>query len=773
MLWAALALVPITALLTQYAERPPAAKGLDAPVSEFSALRARAVLQGLLGEPTPHPLGSAANAQLRARIVRQFEQLGYRAELQSNFMACDARGGCGIPTNIIARLPGTAGDESAVVLSAHYDSVAAGPGASDDGAGVAAALEIARILRLGAPPRHSVIFLIDDGEEAGLLGAQVFVRHHRWARSVQADVNLEARGTSGPSYMFETGTANRWLMGLYSAVEARPIANSIYYTAYRAMPNDTDFTVFKAAGWEGFNFAFIDGVSRYHTSLDDWRHADARSIQDQGERALAALRGLADADPARARAGQAEYFDVLGRVLVRIGVPTMRGLTLAALGTALLLIGGLAHRGSLSWRELRSSCALLIGAPWLAGALAWLLLQLLSRRLSNGALSVVAHPWAPELAFLAAAFALLGALAASVRGRAGPLVWPAATVLWGLTAASALAWLVPGMSYLLFWPALIALAALGIAVVATKEADAAVSWASLLHGAAALLLMWPLILPLYSALGAVGLVLEVAVVVLLGGGLVGLIAAAPAADRRLTIGLGITGCLAGGIATLWLPRFSAETPRRLDLAYTLDADRAQGQWLLDARTGRPPPAWSQLRPVTLDPSAAPLPPPFGAALGTGAPTLALAPPLLALTSQTEQAALAPRAYELHLRSARGAPKLWLALPASAQIRLLMLSPGAQWDADLAASLVVGRARAGWFMVSLQALPPEGATVRFVSAAPQFDLGLIDESYGLPQAGQWLQRQRPSDSVPSQDGDVTLVGRTFHLAAGALAGSSTR
>ena len=133
MLWAALALVAITARLTQYAQRPPAAKGLDAPVSEFSAQRALAVLQGLLGEQTPHPLGSGANAQVRARIVRQFEQLGYRPELQSNFMACDARGGCGIPTNIIARLPGTAGDESAVVLSAHYDSVAAGPGASDDG----------------------------------------------------------------------------------------------------------------------------------------------------------------------------------------------------------------------------------------------------------------------------------------------------------------------------------------------------------------------------------------------------------------------------------------------------------------------------------------------------------------------------------------------------------------------------------------------------------------------------------------------------------------
>ena len=227
------------------------------------------------------------------------------------------------------------------------------------------------------------------------------------------------------------------------------------------------------------------------------------------------------------------------------------------------------------------------------------------------------------------------------------------------------------------------------------------------------------------------------------------------------------------MATLWLPRFSAEAPRRLDLAYMLDADRAQGHWLLDARTGGPPPAWSQLRVVTPDPSAAPFPPPFGAAFGTPAPALALAPPLLALTPESGRAAGAPGAYELHLRSARGAPKLWLALPASAAIRSLALSPGAQWDAELASSLELRRARAGWFMVSLQALPPEGVTVRLVSAAPQFELGLIDESYGLPPAGEWLQRQRPSDAIASQDGDVTLVGRTFRLAGGALAASSIR
>jgi hypothetical protein len=87
------------------------------------------------------------------------------------------------------------------------------PGASDDGAAVASVLEIARILAARPPPRHPIVLLLTDGEEAGLLGALLFVqRASTYPEDVKAAVNLEARGTSGPSLMFETGSANGWLM---------------------------------------------------------------------------------------------------------------------------------------------------------------------------------------------------------------------------------------------------------------------------------------------------------------------------------------------------------------------------------------------------------------------------------------------------------------------------------------------------------------------------------------------------------------------------------
>ncbi len=68
--------------------------------------------------------------------------------------------------------------------------MSAGPGASDDGVGVATVLECARALKTRPWPRHSIIFLVDDGEEAGLFGARVFVNQHRWAKEIVAVVTL-------------------------------------------------------------------------------------------------------------------------------------------------------------------------------------------------------------------------------------------------------------------------------------------------------------------------------------------------------------------------------------------------------------------------------------------------------------------------------------------------------------------------------------------------------------------------------------------------------
>src|SRR5947208_1402071 len=64
------------------------------------------------------------------------------------------------------------------------------------------------VREIAQPLAHDVMIVITDGEEAGLLGAAAFVREHPWAKDVGVTLNFEARGTSGRSYMFETGAGN-------------------------------------------------------------------------------------------------------------------------------------------------------------------------------------------------------------------------------------------------------------------------------------------------------------------------------------------------------------------------------------------------------------------------------------------------------------------------------------------------------------------------------------------------------------------------------------
>src|SRR5260221_1789769 len=331
----ALALAGIALLLTATlaAYRPPAPLAANASPDAFSAYRAAAILQDLVGDGIPHPIGSPAGARMREAIVKRLAALGYAPRLQSGFVCRD--GVCGNPVNIVATLGGSTDDKDAVMLAAHYDSVPAGPGASDDGAAVAALLEIARILAARPRPLHPIVLLLTDGEEAGLLGATLFVQQHPLSKQVKAAVNLDARGTSGPSLMFETGTANAWLMRLYGSAIARPITNSLYFVVYKGLPNDTDFTVFKAAAYQGFNFAFIGDVGRYHTPLASAANASPSSIQHQGDNALAALSALANSPTPHSPIAESIFFDGFARTL--IAWPAAFALPAALLSLGLLL----------------------------------------------------------------------------------------------------------------------------------------------------------------------------------------------------------------------------------------------------------------------------------------------------------------------------------------------------------------------------------------------------------------------------------------------------
>ena len=80
--------------------------------------------------------------------------------------------------NVVADIEGTTGEM--VLVGAHFDSWDPAQGAQDDGVGVAAVMEAARVLRaLNVRPRRTIRFAFFSGEEQALLGSRAYVETHR------------------------------------------------------------------------------------------------------------------------------------------------------------------------------------------------------------------------------------------------------------------------------------------------------------------------------------------------------------------------------------------------------------------------------------------------------------------------------------------------------------------------------------------------------------------------------------------------------------------
>jgi hypothetical protein len=438
----------------------PAPVGADAPDVVFSAVRAEAILAELLNEGRPHVAGSAANRVVRDRAIGHLEAAGYRPEVQSLFH-CSARfGACSTVENIIAVKSGRVGRD-AVLLTAHYDSVWAGPGASDDGAGVATVLEIARMAADFPPFENDVIFLLSDSEENGLLGAEAFARHHPSFARVKAVINLEARGVTGPSMLFETGDGNRSLIRLYAKNAPRPVANSLVYEIYQTLPNDTDYTVYKEAGVTGLNFAFAKGVAAYHSVVDDANHVDLGSLQHHGDNAWSMLQALGERDLRKLGSREnAGYIDVFGMTFSHYPESITGGLALF-LGVWVMLAIAAAFRREFRYRQLRWG---LLAIPLMILALVaggWLLSFPLGRWLDQHPLE---HPWpwaARGVLLLYAALVVYSALKL-FSGRVSACAWMILAWFGIFVLAMVLASRLPGIAHIGLIP--LALFALGSVV---------------------------------------------------------------------------------------------------------------------------------------------------------------------------------------------------------------------------------------------------------------------------------------------------------------------
>jgi hypothetical protein len=737
--------------------RPPAPKPADAPAAEFSAGRARVVLNRLVGDGVPHPSGSAANDAVRARIFSELEHLGYKPEVQTGF-ACDEYGSCGTAKNVVARLEGTVSD-AAILLAAHYDSVPAGPGASDDGAGTATVLEIARALKSLPQPRHSIILLIDDGEEAGLLGARVFVDQHRWAREVRAVVNVDTRGTSGPSLMFETGSANEWTVRLYAEHARHPATSSLFYTVYKQIPNDTDFTVFKAAGYQGVNFAFIGDVVHYHTPLDNFENGSPASLQHDGDNALPMVLALANGDPSNPPQKEAVFFDVFEHWTVWWPASWTLAMSLASAVLLVLEIGWLIYKKRLSARAYLWGLLGWLVIVVVTGAIGWIL-HLVVRKAGATPVDWVAHPVPLQIAFWSLGLAVVSILGLTFgRWAASVGLWAGVWTWWALLAVI-IAWQVPGLSYVFLVPTIVvAVAGLPFALRATEPLGG-IDWTAIAPLVAAAILGFAPLLMLYDALGTHAL----AGIALVAGFVLSPLAPICAESQNIR-GLGrialpgaaVMVTVLAAFTSIVVPAYSAKAPERVNLEYWQDGDSGKSQWLVRPASGRlqePIQVATNFRRMDKGPFPWSGNPVFLA----DAPSLEdLAAPTFTILESTLVGER--RAYRALLRSERGAPDASVLFPPDAGIdSVRMEGEPMQPESDR-----VRQYFNGWSYYDCPTMPAKGVELRFtLPGGKPVEVYAVDETYGVPTEGLFLQKARPLTAIPSQDGDVTVVSRRVQL-----------
>jgi Peptidase family M28 len=743
--------VVLTGGLAIFGTRPPRGVGHDASETVFSAERAMTHLAHIASHP--HPIGSEEGVRVREYLVEQLRGLGGDVHVEQGIGTVQyARNlHSGLVNNIVATFPGQATSRP-IMLVAHYDSVPAGPGAADDGAGLIVILEAIRALRAGPPINNDLVVLFTDGEEArGLLGAQAYATNHPELKDrIGTMVNLEARGGSGPGLMFETSDNNGALIREFARAAPYPMATSLMAAIYKLLPNNTDFTPLKTAGLAGVNFAFLETYQSYHTRLDTTENLDARSVQHLGANALGIIRHFGNLALPQRTEPDLVYFNWFGSQL--LVYPVWFAWTVALLAPILFAIGCIrAARflelslGRTVWGlgsffvqlliVIGGSFAAFAASKWIAGEL------LEGDPVSNRFLLA---------GIVGIAFGLAMASQRLLGNKLGIANLAAGQLLAVSLLTLILCWFLVGGTYVFQWPLVAGMAGMLVGRRFTEPMRSVCYFGFLIP---ALLILVPLaymffvsLLLSYLGLAAVALLLT------------GLIAIAPplcdrlAGRTRLSLFaiFFVSACLIG--AGIRLSRWSALHPRPDTLIYSLNTDENKAKWVSydtapDAWTGRilGPAARKQSEPAYTIGLERPV-------LASDATLLPMAAPVVAITQNS--ALDGERTMKLQVTSKRGARSLVVRLPS--EIR----PTAAGWAGKVETIHDNSSTKVPWTFRFYNA-PDEGVSFEFRCRAQQpIRVWVADSTPGLPPVERFSQR--PDDTVPGYGSDVTVVTRSLEL-----------
>jgi hypothetical protein len=590
-----------------------ATAGCSRPTGTFSDRNARAHIEMLAGTIGSRPVGTAANARARAYVIDQLKLFGYDVRVQETDARRPELGLTARVSNIIATLPGERGE--AVGILSHYDSTPETPGASDAGVGTGVAIEAARVLAAREGRRWTLLILLTDGEEAGLMGAAGLMTDREVTERLRAYINVEAVGSSGPSILFETGPANHWIVRPWARAAPHPRGGSFGLEIYRRLPNDTDFTILKRREIPGLNFASIGDSYAYHTARDVPDRIPSDVVLDTGENVVAIVGALDRMDITQRSASEPTFFDIGGTVALSYGgiagwLLTGAALVLGVIASVRMTTAALRMGGIGRW---------LLTAVWSAAAIALVFASMVGVTWALRAAREVYHPWYARpgrlwLLMLATGVTVAWAMSRigewippRIHGPRHPTVtWSLALPLWIVLASAAL-WLAPAAAFLWTLPLLAAGATLTV-FPATSSAAVRVASVLILAVAATLWLANALDLLQFmvAVLGRLPIITPVftyAALMMLAGLMVvppfiGIVASPhPLPAPSLVTALLLMACAVAGGLAYSAPAYTYEQPLRRHVRAIQEPGATSALWEVASMepgldlAGTAPPGW--------------------------------------------------------------------------------------------------------------------------------------------------------------------------------------
>jgi hypothetical protein len=178
--------------------------------------------------------------------------------------------------SVFGEFKGTTKPDEVVMFSAHDDSAYTSPGATDDGGGVAAVMELARAFAQGPRPARTLRFVAWGGHELGLMGSEKYLRTHPdEPKNIVAFINYDGMGSTLGTIDWTASGDPKWVQFLHDTQLALGMED-----VGGVGPSGTDATNFSSLEVPSIHIGQRHSINENHTPFDNLQTTSAVGMED-------------------------------------------------------------------------------------------------------------------------------------------------------------------------------------------------------------------------------------------------------------------------------------------------------------------------------------------------------------------------------------------------------------------------------------------------------------------------------------------------------------